>query len=55
MDLNDVRTGFTVVSLVLFIGIMVWTWARQRQSAFEEAARLPFQDNDTLEKAGEGQ
>jgi len=44
MDINQLRAGVTVVSLALFIGIMVWTWARRRRSGFEEAAQLPFVD-----------
>jgi len=46
MDLNDIRAGITLVSFLLFLGIMGWTWARRRRDAFEEAARLPFIDND---------
>ena len=55
MDINDLRTGFTVLSLVLFIGIMVWTWSRRRQPGFEEAALLPFKDIESNEQAGERQ
>jgi len=46
MDINDLRAGITVLSLALFIGIMAWTWARQRRSDFDEAAHLPFIDQD---------
>lgn len=54
MDINDVRVGFTVVSLVLFLGIMVWTLGRRRQRAFDEAAQLPFIDLEPgADKAGE--
>jgi cytochrome c oxidase cbb3-type subunit 4 len=51
MDINDIRTGVTVVSLALFIGIMAWTWARKRRSGFEEAAQLPFIEADDLQRA----
>ncbi len=46
MDQNDIRAGITLLSFLLFIGIMVWTWARRRKAGFEEAARLPFIDSD---------
>ncbi len=46
MDLNDIRAAITLLSFLLFIGIMVWTWARGRREGFEEAARLPFIEND---------
>lgn len=39
------RIVFTVLSLVLFIAIMAWTWARGRREGFDEAARLPFQES----------
>jgi cytochrome c oxidase cbb3-type subunit IV len=55
MDINDLRAGVTVLSLALFIGIMAWTWARKRHSGFDEAARLPFIDEDSAEQTGERQ
>jgi cytochrome c oxidase cbb3-type subunit 4 len=42
MDINDLRSAVTVVSLVLFLGIAVWTWKRSRRAEFDEAAQLPF-------------
>jgi cytochrome c oxidase cbb3-type subunit 4 len=44
MDLNDVRSAITVLSLLLFSGIMVWTWWPKRRADLEAAARLPFED-----------
>lgn len=32
----------TVVSLVTFIGIVVWAYNRKRKKAFDEAANAPF-------------
>ena len=46
MDINDLRSGVTVVSLVLFLGIAAWAWRRARKSDFDAAARLPFADED---------
>ena len=46
MDLQDLRNAVTVVSFVVFIGNIAWTWARQRKAGFDEAANLPFLDND---------
>jgi cytochrome c oxidase cbb3-type subunit 4 len=42
MDINDLRSIVTVVSLLTFIGIVVWAWSRRNQSSFDEAAKLPF-------------
>ncbi len=46
MDINDLRSAVTVVSFLLFVGILAWTWSRQRKTGFEEAAALPFKDTD---------
>ena len=42
MDINDMRSAVTLVSLLLFVGIALWTWQRARREAFDEAAQLPF-------------
>jgi cytochrome c oxidase cbb3-type subunit 4 len=42
MDINDLRSAVTVLSLVLFVSLVVWTWRRARRAEFEAAARLPF-------------
>lgn len=44
MELNDIRSAVTVISLLLFIGIVAWAWSRARRADFEEAAQLPFAD-----------
>ena len=45
MDLNDIRSGVTLVSFLTFVWLVVWVWARKRRDAFEEAARLPLHDD----------
>jgi cytochrome c oxidase cbb3-type subunit 4 len=42
MDVNDLRAIATVVCFVIFIGIVVWTYSRRNREDFEEAAKLPF-------------
>ena len=44
MDLNDLRSLVTVVSLVLFLGLVAHTWSRRRLREHEAAAMLPFQE-----------
>jgi len=46
MDLNDLRSAVTLVSLLLFTGICVWAWRPQRQAEHDLAANLPFVDGD---------
>ena len=45
MDINDLRSIVTVVSLVTFVGIVVWAYSKRNQSGFDEAARLPFDED----------
>ena len=42
MDINDLRSAVTVISLLLFVGLMVWVYRRSRKPAFDAAAQLPF-------------
>ncbi len=42
MDLNDLRSFVTLLSFLLFVGIMAWTWAPRRRKGFDDAAHLPF-------------
>ena len=44
MDINDLRSIVTVVSMLTFLGIVAWAWSRRNRERFDEAARLPFQD-----------
>jgi cytochrome c oxidase cbb3-type subunit 4 len=43
---NTLRTAVTVLSFVAFIGIVGWAWSRRNRAAFDEAAQLPFLDDD---------
>jgi cytochrome c oxidase cbb3-type subunit 4 len=49
MDINSLRAGVTVFSLAVFLGIVVWAWTKRRRDGFDEAAQLPFLDNDNVE------
>ena len=46
MDVNTLRSAVTVVTFILFLGIVVWTLSKRRSDDFEEAAKLPFQPED---------
>lgn len=45
MDVNDFRNAVTLVSFVLFLGIVRWAWSRRSQAGFAEAEQLPFVDD----------
>lgn len=47
MDINDLRSVVTVVSLLTFLGIVWWAYGvKGNQKRFEEAASLPFADEE---------
>ena len=47
MDINDLRAWHTVVLMVVFIGIIFWAYSKRRKKSFDEAANLPFADEET--------
>jgi cytochrome c oxidase cbb3-type subunit IV len=49
MDINALRSFITLLSLAMFIGLMVWTWNRRQKRGFDEAAQLPFLDDDQVD------
>ena len=57
MDINDFRAWHTVVLLLIFVGIVVWAYSKRRKKSFDEAANLPFADEErhkaTLNKENE--
>ena len=47
MDINDLRSIVTVVSLLTFLGIVWWAYGvKSNKQRFEEAANLPFADEE---------
>ena len=46
MEINDIRAWHTVILLISFVGIIFWAYSKRRKQAFDEAANLPFADED---------
>lgn len=44
-DINTLRSIATVASFITFIGILAWAYSRQNATDFEEASRLPFEQD----------
>jgi cytochrome c oxidase cbb3-type subunit 4 len=45
MDINLFREIITVASFIVFIGILYWAWDALNGAKFEEASRLPLEDD----------
>ena len=46
-DLNMLRATVTVLSFGAFLAIVWWAMSRRNQAAFDEAAQLPFVEDET--------
>jgi cytochrome c oxidase cbb3-type subunit 4 len=46
VDINDARTVVTVLGFVCFIGISLWAFSGRARKGFDEAALLPFSEDD---------
>lgn len=46
MDINTLQTIWTVLAFIAFIGIVLWAFSSKRRNKFDEAARLPFSQQD---------
>jgi len=48
MDINTVRTVIEVLAFAAFLGIVAWAWSARRREDFEQAARLPLDEEDAV-------
>lgn len=44
-DINSLRSLVTVVSFLMFIGIIAWAYSGRKTSDFDQAAQLPFEQD----------
>lgn len=52
MDINDLRSLLTVLGLLLFLGIVGWTYSSKRKHVFEEAAKLADDEDHVAGRSG---
>jgi cytochrome c oxidase cbb3-type subunit 4 len=53
MDINILRSIVTVVAFAAFMGIVLWAYSGRRKEAFDQAARLPFEEDEDGIEYGE--
>lgn len=46
MDINDLRGISTAFTLAAFVGLVIWAYGRKQKQPFDEAANLPFADDE---------
>lgn len=55
MDINDLRTISTLLAFIAFASVVAWAYSSQRKHSFDEAANLPFTDEEAaVDGAGAG-
>ena len=45
MSLTLFNSIWTIVVMITFLGIVFWAYSGKRKASFDEAARLPFDDD----------
>ena len=45
MDLATLHSYWTILVLIIFVGIVIWAWSGKRKQAFDEAARIPLDED----------
>lgn len=53
MDGATVHAYYTVVLLIVFIGLWLWAWSGKRKPDFDAAARLPLEEDEHVQTRGE--
>jgi cytochrome c oxidase cbb3-type subunit IV len=46
VDIDTLRSLVTVLSFSAFVGIVLWAYSGRTRRAFDEAARLPFIEDE---------
>ena len=47
MNLATIHSLWTVLLMILFLGIVVWAYSSRRKKQFDAAARMPLEDDDS--------
>ena len=50
MDINTLRGIATILVMIAFISICLWAYSSKRKSGFDDAANLPFDDEEIAER-----
>ena len=53
MEIGTLRGLGTILVVVAFIGVVLWAYSSKRKQIFDEAANLPFADDETDAKKRE--
>ena len=46
MSVAFVQSVWTVIAMVVFIGIVIWAYSKRRKNDFDQAGRIAMDDDD---------
>jgi cytochrome c oxidase cbb3-type subunit 4 len=55
MDINDLRGISTAFVMIAFIGLVIWAYSKKQKKSFDEAANLPFADEEATAPGHKGE
>ncbi len=41
---------WTIVVMIIFVGIVLWAWSGRRKESFNEAANIPLEEENFLQE-----
>ena len=50
MDINTLRGISTILVMIVFVGICLWAYSKSKKRDFDDAANLPFADDEIAER-----
>ncbi len=47
---TQIQVVWTVIVMIIFVGIVLWAWSGRRKESFNEAANIPLEEEDFLQE-----
>ena len=54
MDINIVREAVTVISFIIFMGILLWAYGTGSKRGFDQAAMIPCEEDNAPDDHSRG-
>ena len=51
-DVNTGRALVTLLGLIVFVGFVIWVYSKKNSADFDEAAKLPFEQDSCDNREG---
>lgn len=46
MDYGTLQGIWTIIVMIVFLGIVIWAWSGKRKQEFKDASNIPFKEED---------